>query len=122
MNNDVVVNEAPSDSISSLEFSPIYTPQNTTYLAATSWDKGVYVWEVTSTAQTRGVVKYEHTQPALCCAWSQDGSKLFSGGCDNTVQMRDLNGNATQQIGQHNGPVSCVKYLPQHNLIMTAGW
>ena len=39
-----------------------------------------------------------HEQPALCCTWSADGMKVFSGSCDKSVKAMDLNSGQTMQF------------------------
>eukprot|EP00438_Fugacium_kawagutii_P018694 Skav214158 [mRNA] locus=scaffold945:107524:108871:- [translate_table: standard] len=76
---------------------------------------------------------YNHEAPVLCCGFSKDGQRIFSGGCDNKaghmdqpVVMRWTHGDGTsvvmvkmkvlqtqqeQQIGQHDAPVKEVFVL-----------
>jgi mRNA export factor len=73
-NKDVEVTAPPSDSISSLSFSPVAN-----YLIATSWDNQVRCYEIQANGQSAGKAAISHDQPVLCSAWSADGTTVFSG-------------------------------------------
>lgn len=79
-NTDVEVADAPSDTISSVSFSPSSAQS---LVCATSWDNSVRVWDISPQGQARGVAAYNHEAPVLSAAWSADGSKIVSSGCDN---------------------------------------
>lgn len=119
-NNDFIVSDVPTDSISSLTWSPA---QNV--LASTSWDKTVRVWavgcegeNVTATA----VSSYSHEEPVLCCGFTRDGVRLISGGCDNKVKLKDLQAQQEMQIGQHDAPVRQLAVLDDLGLVVTGSW
>ena len=63
------------------------------FLASTSWDKTVRIWEVQQTSQTtcntnpKAMKTLE--QPLLSAAWQADGSSLYTAGCDKTVRAAD---------------------------------
>jgi len=40
----------------------------------------------------------DHQQPVLCTAWNQDGSQVFTGGCDKTVRLWNLATNQSTQV------------------------
>ncbi len=73
-NKDTEVASPPSDSISSLSFSPAAN-----YLIATSWDNQVRCYEVQANGQSAGKAAISHDQPVLCSDWSADGSTVFTG-------------------------------------------
>ena len=73
-NKDVEVALPPTDSISSLSFSPVAN-----YLIATSWDNQVRCYEIQGSGQSVGKAAKSHEQPVLCSAWSADGSTVFTG-------------------------------------------
>jgi WD40 repeat protein len=73
-NKDFEVASPPSDSISSLSFSPVAN-----YLIATSWDNQVRCYEIQANGQSAGKAAISHDQPVLCSDWSADGSTVFTG-------------------------------------------
>ncbi|KAJ2851388.1 RNA export factor gle2 [Coemansia brasiliensis] len=80
---------------------------------------------VQSNGSSLGKASFSHKGPALCCAWSQDGSKVVSGGADKAGQMIDLATGQTTQVAQHDAPIRCVKFVEAENsspIIATAGW
>lgn len=99
-NGDVEVSVPPDlDGVSSLGFSP-----TANFLVASSWNNSVYVWDIQATGQTVPKAQNkDHQQPVLCTAWNQDGSQVFTGGCDKTVRLWNL---ATNQSTQVRGSLS----------------
>ena len=132
-NNDVEVQQPPADGISSIDFTPV---QNANLFAVTSWDKTVRCYDVQMgskwdqksnqnvQAPTAGVFKAQiaHDAPVLDCAFSTTGQHVFSGGCDKMVKMWTLGQPQGVNIGQHQAPVKCVHWVPNHNMVVTAGW
>ncbi|GJM93796.1 hypothetical protein PR202_ga10384 [Eleusine coracana subsp. coracana] len=94
-NKSLEVNPAPEDSVSSLSFSP-----NANHLIATSWDN-----------------------QALCSAWKDDGTTVFSGGCDKLVKMWPLlSGGQPTTFSGHEAPVKELAWIPQMNLLVSGSW
>jgi mRNA export factor len=118
-NNDILVGGGPSDSVSSLHWSPA---QGSNFLAATSWSKDAFLWEVNSQGQSNLKVKQQLQAPLLCSAWTGDNSKVFLGGCDNKAFMWSLGQNNIQQVAQHDAPIKEVAFLDSMNLLLTASW
>lgn len=54
----------------------------------------------------------------------QDGSKLFSGGCDGHVKMFDLATGQATTLHTHDKPVKCVEFVNAlgQEILVTAGW
>jgi len=115
-NQDAPVPEGPSDSISCLRWSPAAN-----IFACGSWDKSVRVYEVTA-QNIAPRMAYNHEAPVLCCAFSKDGQRVFSGGCDNKVKMKVLQTQQEQQIGQHDGPVKEVFVVDEMNMVVSGSW
>lgn len=113
---------AGADSISSFEFSP--TNQ---LIVAGHWDNKVRCWEIQQahTGQPTGAVARREVAlggPVLDLDWNTEGTRVFAAGCDNKAVLWDLQTGATQQVAQHNAPIKCVKFLPEMNCLITAGW
>ena len=69
--SDVALSNPPSDSISSIAFSPAQDKPD--FLAVASWDNKIRVYEIAQNGQSEGRHAYEHQQPVL----NVDFSKVF---------------------------------------------
>ncbi|KAL2537062.1 Transducin/WD40 repeat-like superfamily protein [Forsythia ovata] len=102
-NRSTEVVQPPSDSVSSLCFSP-----KANVLVATSWDNQVRCWEIMKTGTSLNTVpkaSISHEQPVLCSAWKDDGTTIFSGGCDKQVKMWPLlSGGQPVTVAMHDAP------------------
>ncbi|KAJ4950695.1 hypothetical protein NE237_027527 [Protea cynaroides] len=120
-NKSFEVVQPPSDSISSLCFSP-----KGNYLVATSWDNQVRCWEIMKSGATFGSMpkaSTSHEQPVLCSTWKDDGTTVFSGGCDKQVKMWPLMaGGQAVTVAMHDAPVKEVAWIPQMNVLVTGSW
>ncbi|KAJ4718584.1 Protein RAE1 [Melia azedarach] len=120
-NKSVEVAQPPSDSVSSLCFSP-----KANFLVATSWDNQVRCWEISrSGAAVASVPKasISHDQPVLCSTWKDDGTTVFSGGCDKQVKMWPLlSGGQPVTVAMHDAPIKEVAWIPELNLLVTGSW
>ncbi|KAJ2705650.1 RNA export factor gle2 [Coemansia sp. IMI 203386] len=117
---DMEINQPPTDSVSEVAFSP-----KANFLAASSWDNEVRIWEIQSNGTSVGKAAFSHQAPALCCAWSQDGTKIASGGVDKAGRMMDVGTGQSVQIAQHDGAIRCIKFVEAENaspIVATAGW
>ena len=44
----------------------------------------------------------KHNKAVLCCCWNNNGSYIFSGGCDNTLRSWNIGNKSTKNIlGTH---------------------
>ncbi|KVI01827.1 G-protein beta WD-40 repeat-containing protein [Cynara cardunculus var. scolymus] len=112
---------SPTDAVSSLCFSP-----KANYLVATSWDNQVRCWEVTkngTSVSTVAKTSMAHEHPVLCSAWKDDGSTVFSGGCDKQVKMWPLlSGGQPVTVAMHDSPVTQVAWISEMNLLVSGSW
>jgi mRNA export factor len=107
----------PGDSVSSLSFSP-----KSNLLVATSWDNQVRCWEIVG-GSSQPKASISHDQPVLCSAWKDDGTTVFSGGCDKQVKMWPLlSGGQAQTVAMHDAPVKEIAWIPQMNLLVSGSW
>ncbi|ORY28048.1 WD40-repeat-containing domain protein [Naematelia encephala] len=119
---DVELVQPPSDSVSTILFSPTQD-----ILATGDWASEVRLYDVNSQGQSQPRAMYKHNAPVLALAWSKSGTVLFSASCDKTVQMFDIN-NAAQgssQVAEHAAPISCCLTITAGNgleYLVTAGW
>lgn len=65
ISKDMAVSEPPTDSISALRFSP-----QAEFLAVSSWDKKVRIYEIANNGSTTGKAYFDHEGPVLNCCWS----------------------------------------------------
>ncbi|KAJ7236289.1 WD40-repeat-containing domain protein [Mycena haematopus] len=115
---DTELPDPPADSISSLAFS-----SQADFLAVGSWDNSVRVYEAGPGGKTQGKAMFRHDAPVLSVCWSQDGSKLFSGGADNAARMYDLATGQASQVAQHDAPVKVVRWVDaQGGILATGSW
>ncbi|KAG6626956.1 hypothetical protein CIPAW_15G089200 [Carya illinoinensis] len=119
-NKSFEVAQPPSDSVSSLSFSP-----KANYLVATSWDNQVRCWEIMHSGAVVGSTpkaSISHDQPVLCSAWKDDGTTVFSGGCDKQAKMWPLSGGQPMTVGMHDAPIKEIAWIPEMNLLVTGSW
>ncbi|KAL4377584.1 hypothetical protein GQ457_02G016820 [Hibiscus cannabinus] len=119
--NKINVAQPPSDSVSSLSFSP-----KANFLIATSWDNQVRCWEISWNGTAVGSTpkaSITHDQLFLCSAWKDDGMTVFSGGCDKQVKMWPLlSGGQPTTVAMHDTPIKEVAWIPEMNLLATGSW
>ncbi|KAF5342084.1 hypothetical protein D9611_001906 [Ephemerocybe angulata] len=116
---DVEVSEPPTDSISSISFSPAAE-----YLAVGSWDNSVRIYEIGPQGQSQGKAMYPHQGPVLDVCWNKEGNKIFSGGADNAGRMFDVTTGVPSQVAQHDAPISVVGWVdaPGQGILATGSW
>jgi mRNA export factor len=66
---DIALTSPPEDGISEVAFSPAAN-----YLAVSSWDKKVRIYEVQQSGATEGKALFDHEGPVLSCCWSKVSS------------------------------------------------
>jgi mRNA export factor len=67
--------------------------------------------------------KEGYTMQVLCTAWKDDGSIVFSAGCDKEVKMWPmLSGGQPVQVGMHDAPIKDIAWVPEMNLLVTSSW
>ncbi|BBN12217.1 mRNA export factor [Marchantia polymorpha subsp. ruderalis] len=117
-NKSFEVVQPPTDGISSLTFSP-----KANYLVATSWDNQVRCWEIQPNGGSVPKAAMSHDQPVLCSSWKDDGTTVFSAGCDKQAKMWPLlTGGAPTTVGMHDAPIREIAWIPEMNLLVTGSW
>lgn len=116
-NNDAEVQNAATDGISCLQWSPV-----SNHLAAGSWDNQVRIWEVQSNGSAVPKTSIGHDAPILCAAWSNDGARMFTGSCDKTAKVWDLQTSQATQVAAHAEPIKNIFWVQEMNCVATASW
>ncbi|CAO3568549.1 unnamed protein product [Mortierella alpina] len=113
---DMEVQQPPTDGISEIQFSP-----QADFLAASSWDGNVRIYEIQSNGSSMAKAMYSHDAPALCCAWSKDGTKLASGGADKAGKLFDISTGQSTQVAVHDAPIKEVRWVDGASPILATG-
>ena len=102
--------------VTSLSFSP----GGGKYIASSSLDHCVYVWEVAT-----GKVKHNfegHTEAVTCVQFSPKGDILASGGRDKKVRLWNMkDGSFIRSLIGHPAPISSICFSPDKNTLASAG-
>jgi mRNA export factor len=119
-NSSTEVPSGPEDTVSMLSWAP-----NANFLAASSWDKSVRIYEVhpamgVSNCTVTPRLSYTHDQPVLACSFSNDN--VFSAGCDAKVKMYNLQAQREQIIGAHDQPIVACIWVEELRMVVTASW
>lgn len=104
----------PLDGISAIKFSP----QNSQYLIASSWDHSVRLYDVTN---NRLLNTFNHAAAVLDCCMV-DTNKAYSGGLDRILKSYDFSSQKETIIGRHEDSIKCVHYSQELNIIITGSW
>ncbi|KAG5965889.1 RNA export factor gle2 [Claviceps humidiphila] len=119
---DVLLRDPPTDTISSLSFSPAANGPD--LLAMSSWDKKVRVYEISAGGLSQGRHSYEHAQPVLSCDFSKDGTKIASAGADKNLKLCDLASQKDVIVGTHNMPIRSCRFFESgaNPMIVSGSW
>ena len=132
-----MVNNAPNDAISSIRFNPSYD-----LFAISSWNNCILCYQYNNDdnnnnkIKTRCIGQEKHDRGVLCCCWDNTGSRIFSGSCDNTVRIWNVqrNGGSSNNnnnnnnkgkfitLGNHNAGVKCIEYASDFNILISGSW
>ncbi|KAG8878273.1 hypothetical protein FRB97_002672 [Tulasnella sp. 331] len=83
----------------------------------------VRIYEINAQGQSQGRAIYHHDAPVLDCCWSKDGTKVFSGGMDNSARMFDIRTGAAEQVAAHALPIKSVKWVDiAGGMLITGSW
>ena len=58
----------------------------------------------------------------LCSAWKDDGTAVFSGGCDKQAKMWPLSGGQPVTVAMHDAPIKDIAWIPEMSLLVTGSW
>ncbi|KAF2497077.1 WD40 repeat-like protein [Lophium mytilinum] len=108
--------ENPTDAISSVKFSP-YSNR----LLVASWDKHVYLYEITSGVGTL-VNKFEHRAPVLDVCFGKDDDEAFTCGLDWDIRRLDLTTGTQTVLSTHSAPANRLVYSNARSLLVSTSW
>ncbi|KAI6084650.1 WD40 repeat-like protein [Hypoxylon rubiginosum] len=121
LKNDVALSNPPEDTISSLSFSPAAD-----FLAVSSWDKKVRIYQIAGNGSSEGKHMYEHDAPVLDVDFSKDGAKLVSAGADKQAKVCDLQTGQSAQVAAHDQTIRCARFFESPNsngpMLVTGSW
>ncbi|EEB09196.1 RNA export factor Rae1 [Schizosaccharomyces japonicus yFS275] len=120
LQQDIMVQQPPDDTVSDLAFSP-----QAEFLAAASWDSKVRIYEVQPTGQTIGKAMFDHQGPVLSVHWSRDGTKVASGSVDKSAKVFDIQTGQNQQVAAHDDAIRCVRFVESMGsapILATGSW
>ncbi|KAI5463803.1 WD40-repeat-containing domain protein [Mariannaea sp. PMI_226] len=113
------ISPPPGDAVSSLSFAP----SSPTRLLVSSWDKNVYLYDISGGAGTSNLINtYEHRAPVLDVCFGADDNEAFTAGMDWTVNRIDLQSGEKTVLSKHAAPVRCVSYSRSHSILISASW
>lgn len=115
----------PSDAVSALRFSP-----SSLHLLVSSWDKNVYLYAITSPANTTLIATIPHRAPVLDVCWGASENEAFSVGLDYDVRRLDLSSSSSSSAAEveqtvlstHGAPASRVVYSREHKMLVSSSW
>jgi cell cycle arrest protein BUB3 len=112
--------DPPTDAISSLAFAP----ESTTRLLVSSWDKNVYLYEITPESESSSTLvrKFEHRAPVLDVCFGANDNEAFSAGLDWQVKRLDLESGEQTVLSSHEAAVKSVVYSKETNILISASW
>lgn len=118
---DFPVENPPTDSISSLKYSPVED-----ILTACSWDGSVYIYAPSNPSSHESMtlktsIPNPNGSPILCSCFSGDGRYLFTGSADGCVRYIDMLNGSISELGKHSLAVSCMTFTNTMTLI-TGSW
>ncbi|KDN35661.1 hypothetical protein RSAG8_11404, partial [Rhizoctonia solani AG-8 WAC10335] len=115
---DTEILDPPNDSVSCMSFSPVAD-----YLAVSSWNHEVRLYEVGPQGQSQGKAIFKHEGPVLSVCWNKEGNKVFSGGMDKAARMFDIQTSQATQVAAHDDAVRCVRWVDaQGGILATGSW
>ncbi|KAI5165248.1 mRNA export factor [Nematocida sp. ERTm5] len=121
MLSDFLVQQPPTDSISSIKYSPM-----SDILTACSWDGSVYIYMPTNPSVHESMalktsIPNPNGSPILCSCFSNDGMYLFTGSADGVVRAVDMGTGNLSELGRHSLAVSSMVFTSARTLV-TGSW
>lgn len=115
------VAQPPNDAVSAL----VFAPDSPNRLLVSSWDKNVYLYEVSPDGQKEEanlVRTFEHRAPVLDVCFGANQDEAFTAGMDRDVRRIDLATGEQTVLSTHSEPARCVVYSAEHSILISASW
>ncbi|KXX83405.1 Mitotic checkpoint protein BUB3.2 [Madurella mycetomatis] len=113
------VAQPPNDAVSAL----VFAPDAPNRLLVSSWDKSVYLYEITNGTEEATLLKtFEHRAPVLDVCFGANQDEAFTAGMDRQVKRIDLTTGEQTVLSKHSEPVRCVVYSAEHSILVSASW
>lgn len=112
--NETLLNDAPTDTISSAKFSP--TSSN--FLFVTSWDCTSRLYDVGNNSQR---TCFRDDAAVFDCCFT-DATHGYTGGLDTLLKWYDFNTSEKKVLGFHAAPIKCVEFCPELGLLVSGSW
>ena len=113
----------PTDGITSLSFCPSGNPSQADLLLASSWDRGVKIYSVSSNTLRYSI---DHEAPVLDACFTSEGTEVCSAGLDKLVKRHVVStepkGGGADVVGSHDAPVKCLSYVRESDLLVSGSW
>eukprot|EP00826_Nyctotherus_ovalis_P055498 TRINITY_DN7370_c0_g1_i35.p1 TRINITY_DN7370_c0_g1~~TRINITY_DN7370_c0_g1_i35.p1 ORF type:complete len:297 (-),score=-21.45 TRINITY_DN7370_c0_g1_i35:209-1099(-) len=115
------VDDNIGDTISCLRWAP-----NSNFLAASSWDGKVYIWDIKqgyyNSLTAQPLLSTDFLEPVLQISWHQDGNAIFAGCVDGSVKYWDLPQNKVMNMGQMPQAAAQVHWCEVTKLLYVMSW
>lgn len=112
--NEFELRSPPTDTISSIKFSP--TSSN--FLFVASWDASARLYDVGAN-ELRNT--FEQKSAVLDCCFT-DATHGYAAGLERQLNGLDFNTGEQSTLGYHEAPIKCVEYCSDLGLLVTGSW
>lgn len=119
MSSQYEVSDPPTDAISALRFSPYPGSHK---FAVASWDKLVYLYEISDNKQCTLLNKFAHRAPVLDVCFGKDDDELYTACLDWDVRRINVRTEEQEVVSTHDAGVRSVVYSADHGLVISAAW
>uniref|UniRef100_A0A1I8ABL9 WD_REPEATS_REGION domain-containing protein n=1 Tax=Steinernema glaseri TaxID=37863 RepID=A0A1I8ABL9_9BILA len=116
--NEFLLPHKASSPISKIQYT--HDPDKK-WLAISSWDSTVRVFDLTSPNTPIELRSYKHDRAVLACSFAGN-NKLVSGGLDRTVKSVDVTSGAESKVGNHSDTIRCLEYSVESDLVVSGSW
>jgi WD40 repeat protein len=113
-------NKKEFDQVTSIAFSPDSTHGLAAVYKEDSKDKGrITLINISKRKPVKDIKGF--STPVFRLSFTSDGKYIVSGHFNGVLNVWDSSGNAVRSFQAHEGPVSCIKCLPNTSYVVTSG-
>lgn len=127
--SDYIIPDIIDDTMEQIRFIP---SKNAFHLASVGWDCRLRVWNLSyspsgmqgTTAQIQSSLIFNNQlpDPLLSLSWQGESTNIFTGSCDGTINMFDLNQGKNIPVGKHEIGCKELIWVPGFNCLLSGGW